>query len=71
MKSGVERMLKFIKECKLKILNIDKTFILNHAAPTCGENSIGNKTQHAERGRRVDNDKGLVKVYIPDSKTLT
>ena len=69
MKSGVERMLKFTKECKLKILNIDKTFILNHAAPTCGENSIGNKTQYAERGPEWTMVK-VLSMFIPDSKIL-
>ena len=41
---------------QVRMLNIDKTFILTHAAPTCGKIFPGNKgenTQRAKRGRRV------------------
>ena len=49
------------------LINIDKTFILTHAAPTCGEilyGHKGEKTQHAERDRRLSQDKGLVNHFL-------
>ena len=54
-------------ESFIKLLNIDKIFIPIHAAPTCGKISPGNKgenTQHAERGRRVSQHKGLDNHHV-------
>ena len=46
-------------------INSDETFILTQAALTCGEIlhvNKGGKRQHAERGRRVIQDKSLINV---------
>ena len=53
-------------------INIDRTLILTHAAPTCVDILFGNKSgnklktpmESAEGGRRVSQDNGLVNRYV-------
>ena len=52
------------KMFKVRDINIGKTFILTHATPTCREIFARNNSrfviQHAARGRRISQGKGLV-----------
>ena len=43
-------------------LNIDRTFMLTHTAPSCGEIFLGKTIEHAERGRWLSQCKGLVNI---------
>ena len=55
----------YSREQKIAIsekLNIDRTFMLTHTAPTCGEIFLGKTIQLAERGRRVSQCKGLINI---------
>ena len=46
---------------KLNIL-VDRTFMLTHTAPSCGEIFLWKTIEHAERGRRVSQCKGLINI---------